>query len=340
MSRLELTPFEEVLAAGGEEVRLLMDEIEAQLVEVTGSYGAALERLAGATLAAGGKRLRPLLVLLCGAGDGAESGEESGKPGEEAGRSLLVRAGGAVELVHMASLVHDDVVDDATLRRGHPTVFAEAGRDAAVTTGDFLFSRAFALLSENGAEHVRVLSCACRALAAGELVQRQDAYARLLDVERYLYRCDLKTASLFGAACRLGALGAGRHGEAVEALTRYGGHLGLAFQLLDDALDVAGDPARTGKRRGGDLLDGTVTLPLILARRIDPGLATVDLRAIGSPEEAEEVCDRIAATEALSETRQRAEALVRDAKAELGSLPKPAAELLELVADRVVDRYS
>jgi geranylgeranyl pyrophosphate synthase len=193
MARLELTPFEEVLAAGGEEIRLLMEQVEGELGEVTSSFGSELERSAGTTLAAGGKRLRPLLVFVCGAGE------------DEAEHEPLVRSGCAVELVHMASLVHDDVVDDATLRRGRPTVYAASGRGAATATGDFLFSRAFALLAENGDQHVRALATACLALAAGELVQRRDAYVTEIPVERYLHRCDLKTASLFSAACRLGA---------------------------------------------------------------------------------------------------------------------------------------
>ena len=124
--------------------------------------------------------------------------------------SALVNAGAAVELVHMATLVHDDVVDGATVRRGRPTVVAASGRPVATAGGDFLFSRALALLARNGDdEQVRVLSDACLALARGELAQRKDTFASGIDVDRYLYRCGLKTASLFTAACRLGALAAG-----------------------------------------------------------------------------------------------------------------------------------
>jgi geranylgeranyl pyrophosphate synthase len=322
-------PFELVLEAGGERIRALMDAVESTLADASSGYGAVLERLAGDTLAAGGKRLRPLLVFVCAeprAGEGADV--------------ALVRAGGAVELVHMATLVHDDVIDGAVVRRGRPTVFASEGRAAAAATGDFLFARAFALLTLTGdPAQVRTLSEACVALARGELAQRDDAYSADLDAERYLRRCRLKTASLFSAACRLGSRASGRGEHETEALGRFGDQLGLAFQLLDDVLDVAGDPERTGKQRGSDLLDGTVTLPLILARQSAAALAKLDLRSLDSRAAAERVCDRIAATDALDETRRRGRELVAAAKAELsGRVDAELASLLGLVADRVVDR--
>jgi geranylgeranyl pyrophosphate synthase len=321
-------PFEDVLSAGGESVRALMDEVDVQLVEVASAYGGELERAAGSTLAAGGKRLRPLLVFICGEGAGSSR------------RSALTRAGAAVELVHMASLVHDDVLDRAQRRRGRPTVYAATGRAAATATGDFLFSRAFSLLAgSDDEEQIRALSEACLALARGELAQREDAYARALSVERYLYRCELKTASLFAAACKLGSLAAGHGDSPTDALARFGHKLGLAFQVVDDMLDVAGDVDDTGKQRGSDLLDGTVTLPLIVAARSDSVLANLDLRSVNSREDAERICDRIAATDALDEARGRARELVLAAKLELGNEIGPRlVDLLNLVADRVLDR--
>jgi geranylgeranyl pyrophosphate synthase len=330
VSTVEATPFEQVMVAGGPGVRALMDDVERLLERIASGYGPELGDGAGATLAAGGKRLRPLLVFICG-------GVGTGDP---ASRGALLHAGAAVELVHMASLVHDDVVDNASLRRGRPTVYAASGRAPATATGDFLFSRAFALLEGDARTgQVRTLADACLALARGELAQRADAFDMGIDADRYLHRCELKTASLFAAACRLGALAGGTGDE--EALQLFGRRVGLAFQLLDDVLDVAGDPARTGKQRGSDLLDGTVTLPLILAARSDPELAKLDLHSLQSREEAEAICNRIAATGALSETRRRADELVNAAKDELdGALPKETAALLNLVADRVIDRYS
>ncbi len=305
-----------IAAAAGPYVGPLMDRIETRLEEIAASRGEVLAGHATATIAAGGKRLRPLLVLVA-AGPAAAD--------EEA----LVRAGVAVELVHSATLVHDDVLDAAALRRGAATVWASAGREAATSTGDALFAAAFAELTAGGdLAQVAAVSRAASALAAGELMQRADAWNVDVSVERYLERCELKTGRLFEAACVLGN----------PALATFGLRIGLAFQLLDDVLDVSGPPERTGKPRGTDLLDGTVTLPLILAR---PQLGVDDLRSIQTPEQAAELCDRIAATGALDAARERALAMVAEAKAQLpADLPESQRAALELVADGVVARYA
>jgi geranylgeranyl pyrophosphate synthase len=314
-----------VLAAGGPELTRLLERTEARLAEVAQGHGDELGRHASATLSAGGKRLRPMLVFLCADGDADER---------------LVAAAAAVELLHMATLVHDDVLDCAPLRRGRPTVFAEGGRLAATATGDLLFSRAFAELASAGsADAVRSLSEASSALARGELMQRADAWSADVTRERYLERCRLKTASLFCASCRLGAVFGGRPGMA-EPLGSFGEGVGLAFQVLDDVLDVSGPAERTGKPRGTDLLDGTVTLPLILARARDAELVELDPGL--TPEQAERICDRIAATGALVAAREQALEHVAEAKALLGRLELPPGrrQALELVADGVVARYA
>ena len=314
-----------VIEAGGAHVPELMERLEERLSELAASHGPVLAEHAGATIAAGGKRLRPLLVFVAA---GPEPRDRDG----------VLRAAVAVELVHSATLVHDDVLDAAPLRRGHPTVVATAGRAIATATGDLLFSRAFAELAGSGrAAAVRVLSDASSALARGELLQREDAWNLAVGRERYLARCDLKTARLFEAACRLGALAGGGH---EDVLGRFGREIGLAFQLLDDVLDVSGPAERTGKHRGTDLLDGTVTLPLILASERDSELAALDLRAVRTPEQAVAVCDAIAATGALDTAREQALELVEAAKAALPALPEAQQGALELVADGVVDRYS
>jgi geranylgeranyl pyrophosphate synthase len=313
-----------VIEAGGAHVPELMERLEARLQELARSHGAVLAEHAGATIAAGGKRLRPLLVFVAA---GAERDDDA-----------VLRAAVAVELVHSATLVHDDVLDAAPLRRGRPTVVATAGREMATATGDLLFSRAFAELAGGGrAEAVRVLSDASSALAQGELLQREDAWNTAITRERYLTRCDLKTARLFDAACRLGAQAGG---GPEDVLGRFGRDIGLAFQLLDDVLDVSGPAERTGKHRGTDLLDGTVTLPLILAMERDTELAALELRGVRTPAEAEAVCDRVAATGALEVARARAMEMVEAAKASLPALPEAQQGALELVADGVVDRYS
>jgi geranylgeranyl pyrophosphate synthase len=318
---------EAVVAAGGSHIPPLLGAVEERLAALAAGHGHLLARHAGETIAAGGKRLRPLLVLVVAGG--------SARP------AAVVRAAAAVELVHSATLVHDDVLDAAALRRGRPTVMATAGRNVATATGDLLFSRAFAELVANGsAEEVRVLSDASSALAEGELLQRADAFDPGVALERYLRRCELKTASLFEAACRLGALGAPGGAGDPDALGAFGRRIGLAFQVLDDVLDVSGPASRTGKTRGADLLDGTVTLPLILARDRDPELAAMDLRAVVTPERAAEVCDRIEATGVLAEARRRALEVVAEAKAGLPELDERRRAALDLVADGVVERFS
>jgi geranylgeranyl pyrophosphate synthase len=314
-----------VFELGGETVPRLMDRVEERMAALARSHGPALGRHAGDTIAAGGKRLRPLLVCLAA---GVPPPESEG----------LVRAAVAVELVHGATLVHDDVLDGSELRRGRPTVVATGGREVATATGDLLFSRAFAELAVGGsAAGVSVLSAASSELALGELMQRADAWNAEVTVERYLERCRLKTAVLFRAACVLGAL---EGGGSEEALGGFGERIGLAFQVLDDVLDVSGPPERTGKPQGADLLDGTVTLPLIVARERDPALATLDLRAVQSAADARRVCEQIAATGALEVARERALALVGSAKLALPSLPGRQRAALELVADGVVERYA
>ncbi len=347
----------EIMCRGGPPLRERMARTEEHLERVTAEAGAPLAAHAVATVAAGGKRLRPLLVVLAAdAGAGgqridAPAKAEQGEDGFARPRiddrwqideQALVRAATAVELVHSATLVHDDVIDGAKLRRGCPTVVATAGRQAAVATGDLLFSRAFAELARNDdLAQLRALSDASSALATGELLQREDAYAARVAVERYLRRCELKTAALFEAACRLGALVASDGAPALaDGLGVFARRIGLAFQLLDDVLDVSGPVERTGKTRGADLLDGTVTLPLILARERDAQLAAVDLATLDGPDQAAALCDRIAATGALDEARARALAFVADAKAALPAfLPEGRHALLDLVADAVVERY-
>ena len=166
---------------------------------------------------------------------------------------------------------------------------------------------------------------------------RADAFDDTLRLERYLERCRLKTAVLFRAACELGAIAGG--GSSTE-LALFGEQIGLAFQILDDVLDVSGPPERTGKPRGADLLDGTITLPLIEARGRDPELQVLEVRSIRSEPEAASVCDRIAATGALEAAKERALRLVADAKASLPFLHERQRAALELVADGVVERYA
>jgi geranylgeranyl pyrophosphate synthase len=221
-------------------------------------------------------------------------------------------------------------------------VLATSGRDRALALGDLLVSRAFAELAvadapDGAGRRVELLAAASVSLARGELAQRADAFQLSTSASRYLERCALKTGRLFECACTIGRLDP----AADASLAEYGAGIGLAFQLLDDVLDVSGPVERTGKARGTDLLDGTVTMPLILARERDPELAALDLRGLDA-QSAEQACDRIAAAEVLEEVRADARRRVAAAKDALGAaaLDDDQRRLLELVADGVVERYS
>ena len=313
------TAVSEIVHVAGPHVGPLLARVEERLLAIARDSGPVLSDHATGTMTAGGKRLRPLLVVLAAGGADGQG---------------VVRGAVAVELVHAATLVHDDVLDAAALRRGRPTVVAAAGRDHAIATGDLLFAKAFTELLPSGVQAVRALGEAGSALAEGELLQRADAFDPTVPVERYLRRCELKTACLFVAACRLGSIEAGDG----DALSPFARDIGLAFQILDDVLDVSGPAERTGKHRGTDLLDGTVTLPFILARESDPSLEAPPGM---TPEQAVAICDRIAATGALDAARQRALTLVARAKASLPEgLPAAQRRALDLVADSVVARYA
>lgn len=322
----------EIFEVGGPALGQCMDAVERRLDSIAQRGAAVLADPARGTITAGGKRLRPLIVFLT-----ADLGAGNGPPSPAA-----VRAAVAVELVHAATLVHDDVLDHAALRRGQPTVVAAHGTMIATATGDLLFSRAFAeLVGNRSPAQLQALTRASSALARGELMQREDAFDSAIDVSRYLRRCELKTARLFEASCELGALSRGASAVAARALRAFGRDIGLAFQILDDVLDVSGPADRTGKPRGADLLDGTVNLPLILARGVDRRLRALDLRSITDAREAERACELIEATGALELARARAMELVATAQ---GSLPEdltPASRrALELVAEGVVERYA
>jgi geranylgeranyl pyrophosphate synthase len=310
-------PFDAILELAGEPLRAAMESVETRLREI-----ASVELHALHTIEAGGKRLRPLLVFVAGLGSRAHA--------------ALCRAAAAVELIHSATLVHDDVLDDAPLRRGRVTIYAAAGRGAATSTGDLLFSSAFTELASNeDVAQLAALSSASSALARGELMQRADAWRADVTLERYLERCELKTARLFAAAGELGALA----GDG-PSLGPFGRAVGLAFQILDDVLDITGPAERTGKRPGADLLDGTVTLPLILARERSPDLASLDLRDVSDPDDAARICQLIEATGAAEQARRRALALVASSKRELPAVSAPKRRALELLADGLVERFA
>ncbi|MDP6709529.1 MAG: polyprenyl synthetase family protein [Alphaproteobacteria bacterium] len=216
---------------------------------------ALIPQLAGHIVASGGKRLRPMLMLasaaLCG-----YSGE----------RHLNLAA--CVEFIHTATLLHDDVVDESDLRRGHATANALWGNQASVLVGDFLFSRAFQVMVEDGSLDVlRILANASAVIAEGEVMQLETTNNTATTEDAYLEVISAKTAALFAAACRIGAVVAARPEAEETALESYGKNLGIAFQLVDDALDYSAREATLGKAIGDDFRQGKVTLPVVLAFR-------------------------------------------------------------------------
>jgi geranylgeranyl pyrophosphate synthase len=250
-----------------------LDALEERLARTVASHPGVVAAVGNEALAAGGKRLRPLLVFL------------ATPPGEEPS----LAAGVAIELVHMATLVHDDLIDRAHFRRGKAAAWSVHGADAARATGDYLFARAFAELTATGeAAAVSTLADATLRLARGEALQRTQTHDPSTTVDAYLERCALKTGALFEAACILGG-GSGAYGVA----------LGIAFQIADDVLDCSGATIETGKIAGTDLRDGTPTLPLLLAAAQDD----VVRRALaGGPLDGALV--RVAATGALERSRE------------------------------------
>ena len=282
-----------------------LDSLEERLARTVASHPGLVAAVGNEALAAGGKRLRPVLVFL------------STPPGREPS----LAAGVAVELVHMATLVHDDLIDRAHFRRGKAAAWSVYGADAARATGDYLFARAFAELAAAGdAGAVNVLASATLALARGEALQRTQTRDPRTTVEAYLERCALKTGALFEAACRLG----GGSGE-------YGLALGVAFQIADDVLDCSGATIETGKIAGTDLRDGTPTLPLLLAAQEDE---VVRAALAGGPMDGALV--RVAATGALERSREVALDYARRARACLnGELHR---DELESLTHAVVNR--
>ena len=281
---------------------------------------------------AGGKRLRPILVLL-----GAALGTD---PGHRA-----VRLGCVVELLHTATLIHDDVVDQAPLRRGRPSAPARWGVDASVLVGDHLYSRCMALLVRDGdLEVMDALAAAMVSMTEAEVFQLERKRAGELSEADYLRIIRQKTATFMSACCRIGGLAGGLASEAVEALATYGERIGIAFQIIDDSLDFAADPARLGKAIGHDLVEGKRTLPLIvtLDRATAEERARI-LEALGRPGLQEmdvaEVHRLVKVYDGVGHAVRRASAFAESGVADLARLPAgEARELLALLAEYVIHR--
>jgi octaprenyl-diphosphate synthase len=293
---------------------------------------ALIPQLAGHIIAAGGKRLRPMLTLA------------SARLCDAAGERQMALAA-CVEFIHTATLLHDDVVDASELRRGLQTANAVFGNKASVLVGDFLFSRAFQLMVEDGSLKVlKALSDASAIIAEGEVHQLMTANDMATDEAAYLEVIRAKTAALFAAACQVGAVVAERPERDEQALYAYGLNFGIAFQLVDDILDYTGDDGGLGKSRGDDFRDGKITLPVVLAyARGDETERAFWRRCLEDLDQREgdfaHALQLLERHQAIAESKSRARAYGERASEAMAALPDNAARraLLEVV-DFCVER--
>ncbi len=316
---------------------LRMEEVEDRLRQaVTGAdelVDAPMQHLA----AAGGKRLRPALTLLT-----AELGT--------AGHEEVVRAAVAVELTHLATLYHDDVMDSAALRRGAPSAHAVWDNSVAILTGDLLFARASQLVATLGAEAVMVHAETFERLCLGQLHETLGPREGEDPIAHYVQVLADKTGSLIAASARYGAVFSGAGEELAGVLEQYGEKVGVAFQLADDVIDLASDSETTGKTPGTDLREGVATMPVLLLQRraaegrIDAaGAAVLERLAsdLGSDSALRAAVEQLRGHDVLEEARELARQWARDAVAELAPLPEgPVKEALVAFAGLMVDRLA
>ncbi len=287
--------------------------------------------------AAGGKRLRPALTLLT-----AELGDT--------GRDEVTRAAVAVELTHLATLYHDDVMDSAAMRRGAPSAHAVWDNSVAILTGDLLFARASQLVASLGAEAVRVHAETFERLCLGQLHETLGPRDGEDPIAHYIQVLADKTGSLIAASARYGAVFSGAGAEVAAVLEEYGEKVGVAFQLADDVIDLASDAETTGKTPGTDLREGVATMPVLLLQRraaegrLDPAGEAVLARLgsdLGSDAALRAAVEELRGHEVLEEARELARQWARDAVAELDPLPEgPVRQALAEFAGLMVDRLA
>ncbi|NCO66688.1 MAG: polyprenyl synthetase family protein, partial [Solirubrobacter sp.] len=303
-------------------------EVEKELVKAATRSDGVLAEASLATLKAGGKRLRPVLVLLAGmVGDYDVE--------------KLMPAAVASELIHMASLIHDDILDGASTRRGIPTVNAVWGEQVAIAAGDYLFATAFELLSHTPIRAVEIMVNAAVDLSLGELDQMVTAHVADQSMGDYVQKARRKTAALFAACCQVGSYLSGASEAEVAALTRYGEDLGVAFQIYDDVLDIVGGK-QTGKATGVDVRDGTVTVPMLYALETlgrQSELAAIIANVTPSDSEVEAALAMIDQSGAVARAKDTARSYVDTALDSLKVLSKPeAVAVFTGIGEFVVDR--
>jgi octaprenyl-diphosphate synthase len=309
-----------------------MAEVDRVIRQRLSSDVTLIDQIGSYIVGAGGKRIRPRLVLLFARALGHEG-------------PARFELAAIVEFIHTATLLHDDVVDESSMRRGRPTANALFGNAASVLVGDFLYSRAFQMMVSVGSMRVlEVLANATNVIAEGEVLQLINMHDPDTSVDDYLRVIRYKTAKLFEASARLGAVISQAPAELEEGCADYGRSLGTAFQLVDDLLDYEGDPSQLGKNVGDDLREGKPTLPLLMAMaRGTPEERSLLRRAIvnGEVERLRDIASIVRRTGALDATRDAARAEARKAQACLAELPTcPAKDALLELCVRSVERSS
>ena len=312
-------------------IRKQLNNIEKELKQIIEGSGHSVKKAYLETINAGGKRLRPALVYLC-----------SEYP--RADKKSVQNAALAVEIIHAASLIHDDIMDGAKLRRGKPTVYSKWGTSVALRTGDYLFAQAFLLLNETGNfRAVGILSEAVKKLSEGEIEQIKSAYNTDQTRAYYLKKIGCKTASLFRASAELGALFGGADELNIKALGNYAEYLGVAFQIYDDILDVAADEKALGKSLGTDLRDGTLTLPILLAIKESKSkrLADIFTKEKCSEKDIKEGLQIIVSTTSADKSQKEAKSFVDKAMLELEPLKDAKLKKeLKAICEYTIERYS
>ncbi|MCY0886689.1 MAG: polyprenyl synthetase family protein [Firmicutes bacterium] len=304
-----------------------MQEVERVLTGTLREDNPLVQSVADYLLGASGKRLRPAMVILAG-----QFGTH---------RRGLTALAAAVEMIHMATLVHDDIIDHALVRRGQPAVHVRFNEQVAVLSGDFLFARAFQLFSDSGdLRVVRAAADVVHTMCTGEIAQNLDQ-GRVASEEGYLQRIYAKTAAFLETACRIGALGAGASPEVGDTLAAYGYALGMAFQIVDDLLDWVADPERLGKSVGEDLQEGIFTLPVIYALN-NPLSRDALLAVLGAepgPGTTDQVRTILQSSGAIDYALEKAGDYIKEALERVAALPAGAARTaLESLARFVLDR--
>ncbi|MDT9024664.1 MULTISPECIES: heptaprenyl diphosphate synthase component II [Rossellomorea] len=287
-----------------------IDEIEKELEVAIESESQLLQEASLHLLQAGGKRIRPVFVLL------------SAKYGQY-DINIVKNVAVALELIHMASLVHDDVIDDAELRRGKPTIKAQWDNRIAMYTGDYIFARALEYMTNIKApEAHQILSHTIVEVCKGEIAQIKDKYRFDQNLRDYLLRIKRKTALLIAVSCQIGAISSGAPEEIHRRLYRFGYNVGMSFQITDDILDLTASEEELGKPAGSDLWQGNITLPILYAME-NPALKTKIERVTEytSPEEMKDIISSILATDAIDRSHQLSRMYLDRALEDLNHLP-------------------